>query len=188
MQSGKATDAQLKRAQRLLTIKTTPVRGTRVEYNDAAIKQHTNDFGYFVLLSNDVKEGDKALECYRNKDLVEKTFNNLKNRLDFNRTLVSSVENLEGKLFVEFVALIYIAYIHKVMKSKKLYRNYSIQSLLDELDVIERFDYQGQRARYSEMTERQREIYEAFGIMAPDGKPSKDWTPETAAATPDAEA
>ena len=74
------------------------------------------------------------------------------------------------------------------MKSKKLYRNYSIQSLLDELDVIERFDYQGQRARYSEMTERQREIYEAFGIMAPDGKPSKDWTPETAAATPDAEA
>jgi transposase len=188
VQNGKATDTQMDRARRLLTIKTTPVRGTRVEYNDEAIKQHTRDFGYFVLVSNDVKEGDRALECYRNKDLVEKTFNNLKNRLDFNRTLVSSVENLEGKLFVEFVALIYIAYIHKVMKSKKLYRNYSIQSLLDELDVIERFDYQGQRARYSEMTERQREIYEAFGIMAPDGKPSKDWTPETAAATPDAEA
>jgi len=182
VQSGKATDAQLKRAQRLLTIKTTPVRGTRVEYNDAAIKQHTNDFGYFVLLSNDVKEGDKALECYRNKDLVEKTFNNLKNRLDFNRTLVSSVENLEGKLFVEFVALIYISYMHKVMKSKNLYRNYSIQSLLDELDVIERFDYQGQRARYSEITEKQRQIYEAFGILAPDGKPSKTYKPEAAAA------
>ena len=188
VQNGKATDTQMERAQRLLTIKTTPVRGTRVEYNDEAIKQHTRNFGYFVLVSNDVKEGDRALECYRNKDLVEKTFNNLKNRLDFNRTLVSSVENLEGKLFVEFVALIYIAYIHKVMKSKELYRNYSIQSLLDELDVIERFDYHGQRARYSEMTERQREIYEDFGIMAPDGKPSKDWTPETAAATPDAEA
>ncbi|MDQ0289838.1 transposase [Oligosphaera ethanolica] len=182
MQSGKATDAQLKRAQRLLTIKTTPVKGTRVEYNDEAIKQHTNDFGYFVLLSNDVKEGDKALECYRNKDLVEKTFNNLKNRLDFNRTLVSSVENLEGKLFVEFVALIYISYMHKVMKSKNLYRNYSIQSLLDELDVIERFDYQGQRARYSEITEKQRQIYEAFGILAPDGKPSKTYKPEAAAA------
>jgi transposase len=129
-----------------------------------------------------VKEGDKALECYRNKDLVEKTFNNLKNRLDFNRTLVSSVENLEGKLFVEFVALIYISYMHKVMKSKNLYRNYSIQSLLDELDVIERFDYQGQRARYSEITERQRQIYEAFGILAPDGKPSKTYKPVAAAA------
>lgn len=180
VQNGKATDAQMERAQRLLTFKSTPVRGTKVEYNDEAIKQYTRDFGYFVLLSNEMKEGDKALECYRNKDLVEKTFNNLKNRLDFKRTLVSSVENLEGKLFVEFVALIYIAYIHKVMKSRNLYRNYSIQSLLDELDVIERFDYQGQRTRYGEITERQRKIYKAFGIRAPDGKPSKTRALETA--------
>ena len=181
VQNGKATDAQMERAQRLLTFKSTPVRGTKVDYNDEAIKQHTRDFGYFVLLSNEMKEGDKVLECYRNKDLVEKTFNNLKNRLDFKRTLVSSVENLEGKLFVEFVALIYIAYMHKVMKSRNLYRNYSIQSLLDELDVIERFDYQGQRTRYGEITERQRKIYEAFGILAPDGKPSKTRALETAA-------
>ena len=181
VQNGKATDAQMERAQRLLTFKSTPVRGTKVDYNDEAIKRHTRDFGYFVLLSNEMKEGDKVLECYRNKDLVEKTFNNLKNRLDFKRTLVSSVENLEGKLFVEFVALIYIAYMHKVMKSRNLYRNYSIQSLLDELDVIERFDYQGQRTRYGEITERQRKIYEAFGILAPDGKPSKTRALETAA-------
>lgn len=64
------------------------------------------------------------------------------------------------------------------MKEKKLYRNYSIQTLLDELDVIERFHYEGQRTHYGEMTDKQRKIYEAFGIMAPDGKPSKNWKPE----------
>ncbi|MGI5872487.1 MAG: hypothetical protein ACOX8T_10690 [Bacillota bacterium] len=107
------------------------------------------------------------------------------NRLDFKRTLAGSVENLEGKLFVEFVALIYISYMHKVMKDRNLYRNYSSQSLLDELDVIERFDYRGQRTRYGEITGRQRKIYEAFGILAPDGKPSRTWVPETDAATSD---
>ncbi|MFA6715908.1 MAG: IS1634 family transposase, partial [Victivallaceae bacterium] len=173
--NGKATESQVERAKLFLDIKSTPVRGVKVEYNDEAIHVQTRDFGYFVLISNDLKAGGAALECYRNKDMVEKTFNNLKNRLDFKRTLVSSAENLEGKLFAEFVALIYIAYIHKVMKAENLYRNYSIQSLLDELDVIERFDYAGQRIHYGEITEKQRKIYEAFGILAPDGIPSKAW-------------
>lgn len=178
LENGQANDTQLERAKLFLSIKNTPKRGTKVEYLEEAIREHTRDFGFFVLISNELKDGEEALECYRNKDMVEKTFNNLKNRLDFKRTLVSSAENLEGKLFLEFVALIYIAYIHKVMKAQQLYRNYSIQSLLDELDVIERFDYEGQRVHYGEITERQRKIYEAFGILAPDGKPSKGWKPK----------
>jgi len=178
LESGQATDTQLRRAKLFLTVKKTPVRGTRIEYLEETIREHTRDFGFFVLIANELKNGGEALQCYRNKDMVEKTFNNLKNRLDIKRTMVSSAENLEGKLFLEFVALIYIAYIHKVMKEQKLYRNYSIQSLMDELDVIERFDYEGQRTHYGEITERQRKIYEAFGILAPDGRPSKNWKPK----------
>lgn len=36
-----------------------------------------------------------ALEIYRNKDLIEKNFGNLKERPNFRRTLVSSEESLE---------------------------------------------------------------------------------------------
>jgi hypothetical protein len=72
VQEGKGIDAKMERARLLLTFKATPARGTRVEYNDEAIRQHTRDFGYFVLLSNEVKEGDRVLEIYLNKDLVEK--------------------------------------------------------------------------------------------------------------------
>ncbi len=179
VRSGKANDTQLQRAKLFLNIKNTPVRGIKIEYNNEVIHEHTRNYGYFVLISNELKNGGAALECYRNKDMVEKTFNNLKNRLDFKRTLVSSAENLEGKLFIEFVALIYIAYIHKIMKAGQLYRNYSIQSLLDELDVIERFDYEGQRVHYGEITEKQRKIYEAFGILAPDGRPSRNRKPKS---------
>lgn len=52
-----------------------------------------------------------ALETYRNRDLVEKAFGNLKEKLNLRRALVSSETSLRGKLFVEFVALIYL-FIH----------------------------------------------------------------------------
>jgi len=52
-----------------------------------------------------------ALELYRNKDVVEKAFGNLKELLNMRRALVSSEQSLDGKLFVQFVALIYLSYI-----------------------------------------------------------------------------
>ncbi len=54
------------------------------------------------------------LHIYRNKDLIEKAFGNLKERLNLRSTLVFPKENLDGKLFVPFVAL-YLAYIDAAM-------------------------------------------------------------------------
>jgi len=54
----------------------------------------------------EVKDPIEALEIYRNKDLEEKAFGNLKERLNFRRPAVSSDQSLEGKIFLEFVALI----------------------------------------------------------------------------------
>ena len=135
-----------------------------VRYNQTAINEYTRNFGYFVLLSNHIKDARVALSIYRNKDLVEKTFFNLKNRLDMKRAKVSSGEALEGKLFVQFVALIYISYIHQVMIKSGLYKNFSIQSLLDEFDIVEIFYYTGKKPHFSETTKKQRELFAFFGV------------------------
>ena len=50
-------------------IKSTPVRGTRVVAKEDAIADTKRNYGYFVFLSNEVKDAIKALEIYRNKDL-----------------------------------------------------------------------------------------------------------------------
>ena len=60
------------------------------------------NYGYFSLLSNSIKDPLEALEIYRSKDLIEKAFGNLKERLNMRRTSVSSDESLDGKLFVQF--------------------------------------------------------------------------------------
>ena len=46
---------------------------------------------------------------------------------------VSSDLSLDGKLFIEFVALIYISYLHKSMLNAHLYTKYTMHEVLDEL-------------------------------------------------------
>lgn len=60
-------------------------------------------------MSNDIKDTLEALRIYLLKDLEKKSFYNLKERLSMRRTSVSSEEHLEGKLFVQFVELIYLS-------------------------------------------------------------------------------
>lgn len=167
MQGG-CSEQQQVMADKYLYVHTTPVRGTKITYNEEAIREHTRHFGYFVLLGNDIKDPKQALWVYRNKDVAEKAFGNLKNRLNMRRPNASSEESLDGKLFVQFVALMLVSWIHKVMKENGLYKNWTMQQLLDELDCIERYDQQGKRPHYGEVTGKQRAIYEYFGISAPD--------------------
>jgi hypothetical protein len=42
-----------------------------------------------------------------------------------------------------------------------------MQTLIDSLDVIERFEYDGQRHYCDEITDKQRKLYAAFGIKSP---------------------
>ena len=103
-----------------------------------------------------LQEPITALELYRNRDIVEKAFGNIKDRLSRRRLLVSSNASLEGKLLVEFVAMIYLSYIKKRMQEKKLFKDYTMTSLLDELDVIECFEQPGKDSFIGEILNSQK--------------------------------
>lgn len=148
-------------------IKETPVRGITLIHKQEAIDAVKKHYGYFALVSNAVKDPLEALDIYRSKDVVEKAFGNLKERLNMRRTSVSSSENLEGKLFVQFIALIYLSYIRKAMCENDLYKNYTTQELIDDLDVIERYEQPGKKHRMGEMTKKQTKLYIALGVSAP---------------------
>lgn len=148
-------------------VKQTPKRGIQITPKDDAITDAIKNCGYFVLLSNGVKDTEKALEIYRCKDLVEKAFGNLKERLGMRRMSVSSEESLEGKLFVQFIALIYMFYIKKAMDTKGLFKNYTMQELLDEFDIIERFQHPGTKSWFGEITKKQTDLYLSLGVVPP---------------------
>ena len=109
----------------------------------------------------------EAIKLYRVRDLIEKAFANLKERLDMRRMSVSSSENFEGKLFVQFLALIYLSYIKKQMDEKDLYKKYTMQTLLDDLDIIELYQQPGRAHHLSEITKKQIALYDAMGVPFP---------------------
>lgn len=149
---------------RYFTVTETPKRGIRVTPKEDAIREKEKHFGYFVLISNSIKEAKEAIEIYRSKDVIEKSYNDLKHRLNMRRTSVSSEEALEGKLFVQFVALIFISYIKQKMEKNGLFKKYTLQGLLDEVDIIECFTQPGKATQVGEVTKKQKEIYEALGV------------------------
>lgn len=108
-----------------------------------------------------------ALNLYRNKDLIEKSFGNLKERLNFRRALVSSEQSLNGKLFVQFIALIYLSYIKKQMDDQLLFKDYTLQGILDELDMIECVNLPGKRLRVAEVLEKHKVIYQSMNVDPP---------------------
>ena len=167
LESGKRVSEHENQYNKYFEIKNTPKRGTKAIIKEEAVLQAKKHFGFFVLLTNETMDAATALEIYRNKDLVEKAFGNLKERLNMRRALVSSEQSLDGKLFVEFVALIYLSYIKKQMQMSDLFKKYTIQGALDKLDVIECFETPGQQLRVGELLEKQKEIYYALGIDPP---------------------
>lgn len=148
-------------------IRTTPVRGTKVFAKEEAMAEAKRNYGYFALASNEIKDAIEALEIYRNKDLVEKSFGNIKERLNLRRLAVSSEKSLDGKLFVQFIALIFLSRITRKMQEKNLFKKYTMQEVLDELDVIECFETPGRRLQVGETTKRQQELYDQLGVIPP---------------------
>ena len=163
----KCKDYQANDYAKYFTVVETPKRGRKVIPNEQVMKEAARNYGYFALLSNEVKDPFDALSIYRSKDIVEKGFGNLKERLNFRRLQISSELSLNGKIFVEFIALIYLSYVKKKMQDAKLFDKWTLQGLLDELDVIEVFEAPGQNKIVGEITEKQKVIYQKLGIEPP---------------------
>ena len=103
-------------------IKKTPIRGIQVTVKEDAVKKTKRYYGYFALLSNEKMAAMTAQQLYRNKNLIEKAFGNINDRLNLRCLLVSSEKSFDGKIFIAFVALIYLSYLKKAYAG---HRNFS---------------------------------------------------------------
>ena len=167
LESGERVPEHEKLYLKYFIIKTTPKRGTQAKVREEIVTKAKRYYGFFALITNETMDAITALEVYRNKDVVEKAFGNLKDRLNMRRALVSSEQSLDGKLFVQFVALIYLSYIKKQMQKKDLLKNYTLPGLLDKLDVIECFEQPGKSLRVGEILDKQEQLYYDLGVVPP---------------------
>jgi len=164
---GRPVEEHKKAYAQFFEVKDTPARGRQVCYKEDEIKAARRYLGYFALITNEKMDAFTALHLYRMKDVVEKAFGNIKERLNMRRLLSKSEKCLDGKIFTEFIALILISHLDHRMKETDLYKSYTMQQLLDKLDVLECFEDENRKLRIGELLEKQAKIYETLGVALP---------------------
>lgn len=143
-----------------------PKRGRKVQYNEDAVKKHKqNHIGWFVIMSNKTRDASEALRSYRQKDAVEKGFDDLKNELDMKRLRIHSNITMEGRIFIQFVALVLTTYLKGIMEKHDWIRNHNLQEIFSEMKSLKEVCVEGKRKKLvTTPTKFQREIMELYQV------------------------
>jgi hypothetical protein len=130
------------------------------------VEKNLEHSGWFILISNDIKNTQEALDLYRIKDVVEKSFFQYKNNLGLNRLHVHNDERALNKTFVAFIALIISSHIRKVMKEEGLDDFFVFGKLLSTLSKL-KIAYVNHIPVLQPLTKYQKLIFKSFSIEAP---------------------
>jgi len=129
------------------------------EINGTKIDVQLERAGFFVLLSNkpDLSSAE-VLKLYRTRDIVEKNFDQLKNRLDFNRMRTHWSSTTEGKMFVGFLALILRSEMLRRVKQSDLTKRFTFDKILLELKKIKSVTFSDSSKALIPLTKVQKNI------------------------------
>ena len=167
--NGKRVKEHEESYQRYFFTKETPKRGLQVTFNDEEIRKARKRYaGFFCILSNAIKDPLTALQVYRAKDAVENSFDDLKNQLDMKRLRMHSSASMDARLFLQFLALIYISQIRNVIQEDKNLRNLTVREVMEDMETLVQIKYSHRYGQlYTETNPIQRKIMDAFGVSMP---------------------
>ncbi|MCP4159376.1 MAG: IS1634 family transposase [Deltaproteobacteria bacterium] len=138
----------------------------QIEKNARNIKSFLCKMGSFVLMTNKQQmDKSEVLNLYRQKDQIEKMFDIFKNEMNGDRLRAHSQYNVDGRLFIKFVALIIYAEASRVMRKKRLFDKYTVKELFAELKKLKITHFEKNAPILSEISKRQKIILDAFGIQ-----------------------
>jgi len=168
--SGKPVEEHGEFYQRYLVVRKTPKRGLKVDFNEHEIQKRRKKYsGFFCVLSNKIKTAEEALNVYRSKDVVENCFDDLKNHLDMKRLRVHSAPAMDGRLFLQFLALVYVSSIRTAIQADEKLRYLTVRELMEEMETLVRVKYSNRYGQvFTETTPIQRRIMDIFGIKLPE--------------------
>ena len=169
LESNNIVDANETMYEKYFIIKETPKRGRKVEFDNQAIQKHRKKYsGFFCIISNKTKSPEKALRTYRDKDAVENSFDDLKNSLDMKRLRVHSSGGMDSRLFLQFLALIYVSEIRKVTRGNEKLKNLTVRDVMEQMETLTRVKFSKRYGQvYTETTPLQRDIMLAFDVSLP---------------------
>jgi transposase len=123
--------------------------------------------GFYCILSNTSSNTKQIYNIYKQRDIIEKGFDDIKNHIDMKRLHTHNDETTNGKLFCAFIALIVTSQMTEPLRTinKSSGKGHlSRPGLLLELEKIKVLIYPRTRRLLNPLTKKQREILAAFGL------------------------
>ena len=146
----------------------------KLALNKREYQRNINNCGVFLAVSDSVKRAEIAYEAYASRQAIEQNFRALKDRMQIKRLRVSTEESLDGKCFIEFLAVTLNTFIDKIITRVKQKEganrlpHHSVMGILDELRGI-RETYFSETKEYvvSPISKKQRDCLALFGVKPP---------------------
>ncbi len=137
----------------------------KVTIKDKAVSRVLNKKGLYLIAYRGDYDWECCLAAYKEKDLIERGFNILKNDLELSTPGVHKNETLKGIVFINLLALIIRMKIMNILKQAELTKEYSFEKMLLQLEKIKAVVYDNGKVIITELTKKQKEILEAFNAV-----------------------
>jgi len=143
-------------------------RHRTVEYDAEMIAGHKNKYaGHICFITNDktIANAADALKEYSTRDYIEKDFDEMKNCLDMKRIRVWSDSRMKSRLFIQFIAEIYMREIRVCLRRSQECKKLTRKQIFSNIKSIYRVKFKGKYWDvYPELTKQQRHILEALDV------------------------
>lgn len=133
--------------------------------NKVAIAQEIEMAGYFVIITKDKLDIKDVIREYRKRDIVEKTFRDIKSYLQLNKFRVSEDSSINSKVFLSFIASIIKTNLkNKLANYMKENNCESFKSVIKNLERIKAVKINGKYIRLYALTGQQKKMLAALEI------------------------
>lgn len=129
-------------------------------------QEKASNYGYFLVFTTDKEaSAEDILYYYREKDIDEKMFYQLKNYMEFKRMRTHNQQTTDGKIFTLFIGLIARNYMQQKLQEYMNNNHLTLEKCIKKLEDIKIIKIKNQSPRLIKaLTKQQKELLDIFGV------------------------
>ncbi len=130
---------------------------------ESAFAKARERMGTISVITNLRVSGEIVYDMLKSRTEIEQAYDTFKNTIHADRTYMRDDHQLQGWMFINFIALMLHYRIYAILKSKDLQKKYSPGDILVHLERVNRLKI-GEEWKTSEIPKKSKDIMDGLGI------------------------
>ncbi len=135
----------------------------RHEKGSAAFRNISGRMGTISVITNLRTSGEIVYQMLKSRADIGQSYDTFKNAIHADRTYMRDDHQLQGWMFVNFIALVLHYRIYGILKEKGMLKRYSPEDVIEHLERVSMLKI-GEEWKISEIPKKSRDIIDELGI------------------------